>query len=343
MNVERFREIAARYGSLHIGVLGDFCLDRYYEIDPERDETSIETGRTVHHVVRVRSQPGGAGTVLNNLAALGVGRITPIGFCGDDGEGFELRRALCARHGVELNCFHTTALRNTFTYGKPLMMREGHEPQELDRLDIKNWMATPPEVEDALIGSLESVFDRLDALIVLDQVDMAETGVVTRRVLEAIHRCSRRDAGKLVLADSRRGLADFPPLAYKMNAHELAAMESIPVDAALDDILRACRAIAGRTGSHAFVTLAERGVVGASPGGDVEHCPTCPVRGPIDIVGAGDSVTANLTAVLAASGGLREALEVAMAAASIVVHQLGTTGTASCEEIRRVVAGEVDP
>ena len=63
------RRTRPRYAELHIGVLGDFCLDRYYEIDPARDETSIETGCTVHNVVRVRSQPGGAGTVLNNLAA----------------------------------------------------------------------------------------------------------------------------------------------------------------------------------------------------------------------------------------------------------------------------------
>jgi bifunctional ADP-heptose synthase (sugar kinase/adenylyltransferase) len=269
---------------------------------------------------------------------MGVGRITPIGFCGEDGEGFELRRALGERRGVELNCFHTTALRNTFTYGKPLVMREGHEPQELDRLDIKNWTATPPKLEDGLVGSLESVFDGLDALIVLDQVDVAETGVVTRRVLEAIDRSSRCDAGKLVLADSRRGLADFPPLAYKMNASELAAMESIPADGALDEIRRACGTIAGRTGSYAFVTLAERGIVGSSPGGPAEHAPSRPPRGAIDIVGAGDAVTANLAAVLAAGGKLREALTVAMAAASIVVHQTGTTGTADCRQIAELLS-----
>ena len=45
---------------------------------------------------RVRAQPGGAGTILNNLVALGVGRIVPVGFCGDDGEGYELRRELAS-------------------------------------------------------------------------------------------------------------------------------------------------------------------------------------------------------------------------------------------------------
>ncbi len=57
-------------------------------------ETSLETGLPVFNVVRVRAQPGGAGTVVNNLAALGIGQIIPLGFAGDDGEGFELVRAL---------------------------------------------------------------------------------------------------------------------------------------------------------------------------------------------------------------------------------------------------------
>ena len=94
MNAERFAEITGRYPSLRIGVVGDFCLDRYLEIDPARAEVSIETGLPVHNVVRVRSQPGAAGTILNNLVALGVGTIHVVGFCGDDGEGYELGRAL---------------------------------------------------------------------------------------------------------------------------------------------------------------------------------------------------------------------------------------------------------
>ena len=44
--------------------------------------------------------------------------------------------------------------------------------------------------------------------------------------------------------------------------------------------------------------------------------------------------TAMLTLALAAGANLREAMELAQAAASVVVHQLGTTGTASVEQLR---------
>src|SRR5215467_15541473 len=96
VKIDRLRDITAKYGSLKVAIVGDFCLDRYLEIDPAKKEISLETGLPVHNVIRVRSQPGGAGTILNNLVALGVRELYPVGFAGDDGEGFELNRALAS-------------------------------------------------------------------------------------------------------------------------------------------------------------------------------------------------------------------------------------------------------
>src|SRR6266436_6022521 len=139
MDRARFKGIVEQYARLRIAVLGDFCLDRYLEIDPAKQEVSLETGLPVLNVVNVRAQPGGAGTILNNLSALGVGTIYPIGFAGDDGEGFELCRALEERPGVRLDHFIRTADRRTFTYCKPLIVAQGKSPLELNRLDSKNW------------------------------------------------------------------------------------------------------------------------------------------------------------------------------------------------------------
>src|SRR5213596_43633 len=108
MTSERFQAMTSRYADLRVGVVGDFCLDRYLEIDPARAETSIETGLEVRNVVNVRSQPGAAGTILNNLVALGTGEIFPVGFAGEDGEGFELRAALRTQRGVRLDHFWQT-------------------------------------------------------------------------------------------------------------------------------------------------------------------------------------------------------------------------------------------
>ena len=83
--------------------------------------------------------------------------------------------------------------------------------------------------------------------------------------------------------------------------------------------------------------MAECGIVGASPYAEAVHVPALPLRGEIDIVGAGDSVTANLTASLAAGATVCEAVEIANTAASFVIHQLGTTGTASVPQIAELL------
>jgi rfaE bifunctional protein kinase chain/domain len=332
MNHERLHAVADRYPKLRIGVAGDFFLDKYLHIDPAKAETSIETGLPVFNVVEVRSQPGAAGTIVNNLVALGIGEIHVVGFCGDDGEGYELRRALAALPGVNLGHLITSPAILTPVYRKPLMIDGPGAPRELNRLDTKNWTPTPDELQRELAERVAGLASRVDVLLLLDQVDLPETGVVTRRVCAAAHAALKERSGLIVLADSRRGLHQFPPLGFKMNAAELGHMtRSTATD--LDAVRSHAAKLACGTGQPVFVTLAERGIVGALPGLRPEHVVAHPICGSIDVVGAGDAVTANLAAALAAGGSAREAMELAMAAASIVIHQLGTTGTASVAQI----------
>src|ERR1043166_171148 len=337
MTAGRFQEIVGQYPKLSIAVVGDFCLDRYLEIDPAKSEVSLETGLPVHNVVNVRAQPGGAGTVLNNLSALGVHKIFPVGFCGDDGKGYELRRALAAWKGVQLDHFFNTSERSTFTYCKPLVIEVGKPPRELNRLDQKNWTATPDAVVGRLCKAVLALVKHVDAFAILSQVDQPETGVVTLGMLKTIGQIAKEQPEKVIVADSRHGLRGFPPVIFKMNAAELASLSGSPVTSDLEKITDAARDVAQRNNRQVFITLAERGIVGVSPDGQTAHMPTFPVRGEIDIVGAGDAVMANLTAAVAAGANTREAIELANAAASIVIHQLGTTGTAALPQLRELV------
>ncbi len=333
----RFRALTKRYRQLRVALAGDFCLDRYLEIDPARKEISLETGLPVHNVVRVRSQPGGAGTILNNLAALGVAELFPVGFAGEDGEGFELRRALAAVPGVQMEAFMLTTERRTFTYAKPLVLSPGRPPRELNRLDSKNWTPTPPALQRRIIQALGTLVPKVDAVILLDQVDVPETGVITQRFLRAVQAIKKERPNLLVVADSRRSLQGYPKVCLKMNRAELSRLAGKSRLVSIRESGPAAAALAREHRTYCFVTLAEKGMIGASPEGQVEHLPALPVRGKIDVVGAGDCVTANLTAALAAGAELREALQLANAAASIVVHKLGTTGTASVSEIKRLL------
>src|SRR5437660_592835 len=136
-------QILGRLPALRIGVLGDLFLDRYLDLDAALTEPSLETGLDAYQVVRVRSYPGAAGTVINNLAALGVGRIDAVAVIGDDGEGHELRQALHALRVVNTDHVVNWDGRRTPTYTKPMLCEPGKPARELNRLDIKNRTPTP--------------------------------------------------------------------------------------------------------------------------------------------------------------------------------------------------------
>jgi rfaE bifunctional protein kinase chain/domain len=336
MTPQRLQQIASLYSGLRIALVGDICLDRYFEIDPGLQEISIETNLPVHNVVRVRCQPGGAGTILNNLVALEVGAIYPAAVIGKDGEGYELRKALEKLRGVRTDWIVESAERHTFTYSKPLLMHKNQIPEELNRLDTKNWTPTPPPLQERIVDAVRNLAGEMDAMILLDQVDLPETGVITRRVLEAVREAAEKNPKLLILADSRRGLRGFPALSFKMNAAELGLFFNAAAPLSMDEIKTKASSLAAQNGKHVFVTMSERGMI-AAQGNTVEMVPTLPVRGEIDIVGAGDAVTANLTAALSAGATLKETLEIAQLAASVVIHQLGTTGTANAEEMSELL------
>src|SRR5215468_7494317 len=117
----RLEQLLVRIPELTIGVIGDLFLDRYLDCDDALTEPSLETGLPAYQVVRVRSYPGAAGTVINNLAALGVGRILPVAVIGDDGEGHELRQALRRLPAVGAERVLADGGRRTPTYTKPML------------------------------------------------------------------------------------------------------------------------------------------------------------------------------------------------------------------------------
>jgi bifunctional ADP-heptose synthase (sugar kinase/adenylyltransferase) len=231
----------------------------------------------------------------------------------------------------------TSASRVTPVYCKPLLFEPGRPPRELNRLDTKNWSPTPSDLERDLADRVSKLAPKVDVLLLLDQVEIPETGVATRKVCEAVHAAMREHSGLMVLADSRRGLHHFPPVGFKMNAAELGRMTQSS-STELEAVKTQAAVLARSTGQPVFVTLAERGIVGAFPGQNPDYVAAHAVWGPIDVVGAGDAVTANLAAALAAGANPREAMELAMAAASLVIHQLDTTGTASIRQIATLMA-----
>jgi bifunctional ADP-heptose synthase (sugar kinase/adenylyltransferase) len=322
--------ILFRLPRLTIGVLGDLFCDRYLDIDATLDEPSVETGLTAYQVTRVRSVPGAAGTVVNNLAALGIGRIRLISVLGDDGEGHGLRQALARLSPVDTQHVAVSGTLRTPTYTKPMRCQSGEPPRELNRLDIKNRVPLDAGVTAAMLRGLEEAWPSLDALIVLDQVSEAECGVVAATVRGRLAELGQDQPGKLILADSRERIGLFRHAALKPNLAECrrASAEDVLV------IAYAVLALAQRAGRPVFCTRGETGILLAE-GSRLTEVPGYPVAGPVDPVGAGDSTSAGIASAVAAGATFPQAAAFGNLVASITVRQIGTTGTATPAQVRQ--------
>jgi len=148
---QRLEELLSGFPKVRVALVGDFFLDKYLDCDRTLSEVSLETGLEAFQVVRVRCYPGAAGTVANNLKALKVGTVYAVGFTGDDGEGYELRRGL-QRIGVDLSHLEIRPDLMTPTYTKPMMKEPDGRWHELNRLDIKNRRPLPEDLQERIIA-----------------------------------------------------------------------------------------------------------------------------------------------------------------------------------------------
>ena len=336
MDEKRLESILSALPERKVAVVGDFCVDRYFEIDPDISDVSNETGLAIHQVTGVRPEPGGAANVLNNLAALGVGEVYPVGFVGRDGEGFELGRALDSL-GIRRDFLRESETRHTPVFLKPIVIRPGETPEELNRFDVFPREPLAEEDEEALIGDLRAALERADALIVADYGEVGKEGVVTARVREAVADMARTNREKPILADSRLHVDQFRNAIIKPNADEaMTYLAGEPdADRSMVRLTEVGEQAAGRNKRPVLITLGADGVLICAPGRALK-VPVYPSEneGEIDIVGAGDAVLAAVMSALAGGAALNESAIMGMIAASITIQEIGRCGTASPDQIR---------
>jgi sugar/nucleoside kinase (ribokinase family) len=146
-----------------------------------------------------------------------------------------------------------------------------------------------------------------------------------------------RNPERLILADSREHIGSFRSVCLKPNVRECSrACGLAEGEPGAEE--RAVRELAERTRRVVFCTRGDRGQLVAVPGAasiEVLEVPGYPVAGPIDVVGAGDSTSAGIACALAGGLSVGEAAAFGNLVASITVQQLGTTGTASPEQVRQ--------
>jgi rfaE bifunctional protein kinase chain/domain len=335
MNESRLVHLLSRFSDVKLIVLGDYFLDSYLVLDRSLSEISVETGLEAYQVASTRKSPGAAGTVVSNLRALGV-NVFALGLYGDDGNGYDLHKRLVENH-VDISGLIQVPGYATPTYIKPMMREADGCEHELNRMDIKQRSPLSASLENKVIDRMRSLLPNADGMLVVDQVQERNCGVITTRVREELQQLALSDPNKVIVADSRQFLSEFKSILLKVNIEEaaLAAGHKMHLKETFHSFAERCgRELIAQSGKPVIITLGSEGIfLLESPDAKGVLIPARKVTGPIDIVGAGDSVNAAFGAALCSGASLVEAGYLATLVAAIVVQQIGVTGTASPQQI----------
>lgn len=304
---DRLEDLLDSARNVRVTVVGDAMLDIYLHGDVDR--ISPEAPVPVVRVQERRQALGGAANVAENVRAIGAD-CALVCAVGSDIAGDTLIE-MCEKSGADARSIvrvpRATTTKTRVTARAQQLLRFDEE----DDSDLDGINAT--DLTRAISESLENA----DALVLEDY----NKGVLSPSVIaHSIKEAHSRGIPIVVDPKYRNFFAYRGSTVFKPNQRELESALGASVDIGDPDALPA---VLKRMGvMHLLLTLGERGMVLVSEEGEVGRIPTT-AREVYDVVGAGDTVTAYLAAIMAAGGTVAEAAIIANFAAGVEVGKLG--------------------
>src|SRR5947209_7826199 len=313
---DRILSLLERAKDRRIAVVGDAMLDVYLRGDVER--ISPEAPVPVVRVRERRYALGGAANVAQNVAAIGA-ECDLVAAIGNDAGGETLRTMLLA---IDADPSSLVTVSRPTTTKTRIVARA----QQVVRVDEEEDVDLEGAEVEKVLAAVQAAIDAADALVLEDY----NKGVLVARVIqEAIARAAKRQLPIVVDPKYKNFFHYRGATIFKPNRRELEAALGAAFDLEHPDTLPQTLRRLGV--EHLLLTLGERGMALISPEGEVMRVPTV-AREVYDVVGAGDTVTAYLAAVLAAGGTTVEAAVIANYAAGVEVGKLGAA-TVSSDEV----------
>lgn len=300
-------------------VVGDLMLDEYLWGKAER--ISPEAPVQVVDVRREDLRLGGAGNVVNNLAAYGC-NVAICSVIGGDENGTHLRHVFTGK-GVDVSGVFEDPMRMTSKKTRVLAAN-----QQIVRIDRETREEISPELEERVLAFVRDPANRWDIILISDYGKGVLTPAVIRGVIAAA-----RERGIRVVVDPKgndyakyRGADIITP-----NRKEAEVASRISITDA-ESLSRAAATLLAEGEYRAvLITRSSEGMSLFPRNGSEVHIPTV-AREVYDVTGAGDTVVATLGIGLACGLGFDEAARLANVAAGIAVGKVGTS-TVSPEEI----------
>ncbi len=312
-------------------VVGDLILDEYVWGGVER--ISPEAPIPVLKVSRRERRPGGAGSVVANLAVLGAD-VHVLGAVGDDAAGEQLIQHFQGE-GATTDLIgrlegHTTTLK---TRHLGFVQHADRAVQQLLRVDAEKTGPLPEKFIDGLLNQLFECIEDFDAILISDY----DKGLLTDRVTQKI---IQRAAGKVpVLADPAplqsyeryRGSFLICPNRYEtQKASEIVCSDVRGCSKAGSELSRRLDI------DHVAVTMDRDGIFLCNVAESNVHYST-EARVVSDVTGAGDMVLSMLGLVIGSGEGVDVAIRLANVAAGLEIRCLGSTPIPRDEMINEMV------
>ena len=303
---------AGVFRDLHILVVGDVMLDRYWFGDVER--ISPEAPVPIISITNSEERPGGAANVASNICSLG-GMCTLLSVVGEDEAGKSLTTML---NGSGINASLYADPNATTTVKLRLISKN----QQLLRADFEKRPG-----HEILSRCLEEFSRKLGQVSAVVISDYAKGGLL--HIKQTI--AAARSAKLPVLIDPK-GLDFDQYRGATMITPNLNEFERVVGEVRDDHMLeeRAGQLIRELDLEYILVTKSHRGMSLMSRGGRAIHGPAH-AKEVYDVSGAGDTVISTMALCHAAGLKDEEKLIVANAAAGIVVGKLGTATVSESE------------
>ena len=317
------------FRNLHVLVVGDLMLDRYWVGDADR--VSPEAPVPIVTVSEQEYRPGGAANVALNVVSLGA-NCTLVGFTGQDEAGEQLRQSLSAA-GVDCQFIELQ------DWQTPVKLRVLANSQQMIRLDFEQ---KPPRVGESerlalLLNSVEKHLKEARVLILEDY----DKGVLQDP--QALIAAAKQNAVPVLVDPKAKPLSEYKNSdIVKPNEKEFADFSRVEKKKFPEVARRIC---GEQDIKNIIITLGGEGM-SINDASSSSHIPARPVD-VFDVTGAGDTSAAVMGLGLALGVSVHQLSELANLASSLVIGKLGTAPISAPElesglKLKMIGRGVVD-
>ena len=317
------------FRKLHVLVVGDLMLDRYWVGDADR--VSPEAPVPIVVVSGQEYRPGGAANVALNVVSLGA-KCTLLGFTGQDEAGEQLRQSLSA---AGVNC-QFIELQDWRT---PVKLRVLANSQQMIRLDFEE---QPPQVSESerlalLLNRVEKYLKEAQVLILEDY----DKGVLQEP--QALITAANLNDVPVLVDPKAKPLSEYKSSdIVKPNEKEFADFVGLEKTGFPEVARRICDELDIK---NIIITLGGEGM-SINDASISRHIPARPVD-VFDVTGAGDTSAAVMGLGLALGISVHQLSELANLASSLVIGKLGTAPISAPElesalKLKTIGRGVVD-